>query len=220
MKNGKIIAAKVIVYAGEDDQYFTFITAEAYTTLELWMKYRGGCGEQITNDSWVMRDLWNVTKPPKKEAGGQIQEPVKLQSIGVKRLVERALWAQGIRTELEYGKKRHEFQTDHGFRKWYKTQCEIAGMKPINIEKLMGHLVGISDSYYRATENELLEDYLKAISLLTINSEYKLQKQMEEVIEQSRNNDVNVKSQLYDKQDAITNLTERNSLNVDAIASL
>jgi hypothetical protein len=93
-------------------------------------------------------------------------------------------------------------------------------LKPINIEKLMGHLVGISDSYYRATENELLEDYLKAISLLTINSEYKLQKQMEEVIEQSRNNDVNVKSQLYDKQDAITNLTERNSLNVDAIASL
>ena len=26
MKNGKLIAAKVIVYAGEDDQYFTFIT--------------------------------------------------------------------------------------------------------------------------------------------------------------------------------------------------
>jgi hypothetical protein len=46
--------------------------------------------------------------------------------------------AQGIRTELEYGKKHHEFQTDHGFRKWYKTQCEMAGMKPINIKKLMG----------------------------------------------------------------------------------
>jgi hypothetical protein len=26
----------------------------------------------------------------------------------------------------------------------------------------MGHSTGISDSYYRATENELLEDYLKA----------------------------------------------------------
>jgi hypothetical protein len=123
-----------------------------------------------------------------------------LQSIGVKRLVERALWAQGIRTELEYGKKRHEFQTDHGFRKWYKTQCEMAGMKPINIEKLMGHSVGISDSYYRATENDLLDDYLKAARILTINSEYKLQKQLERVIEQSRNNDVCVKSQLYDKE--------------------
>jgi hypothetical protein len=104
IKNGKLIAAKVVVYADEDDQYFTFITAEAYTALELWMKYRSNAGEQITNDSWVMRDLWNVAKPPKKEAGGQIQEPIKLQSIGVKRLVERALWAQGIRTQLEYGK--------------------------------------------------------------------------------------------------------------------
>lgn len=90
----------------------------------------------------------------------------------------------------------------------------MAGMKPINIEKLMGHSVGISDSYYRATENELLDDYLKAASLLTINSEYKLQKQMEEVIEQSRNNDISVKSQLYDKEQAINSLTERNSLNV------
>jgi Iap family predicted aminopeptidase len=44
-------------------------------------------------------------------------------------------------------------------------------MKPINIEKLMNHSVGISDSYYRATENELLEDYLKAVELLTINGD-------------------------------------------------
>ena len=107
---------KIILDAGEDYQYFTFITAEAYTALELWMKYRSKCGEQITKDSWIMRDLWNVTKPPKIEPGGQIQEPVKLQSIGVKRLVERALWDQGIRTELGSGRRRHEFQTDHGFR--------------------------------------------------------------------------------------------------------
>ena len=31
-------------------------------------------------------------------------------------------------------------------------------MKPIHIEILMGHSVGISDSYYRPTENELFQD--------------------------------------------------------------
>ena len=36
-------------------------------------------------------------------------------------------------------------------------------MKPINVEKLMNHSVGISDSYYRATENEILDDYIKAM---------------------------------------------------------
>jgi hypothetical protein len=42
-----------------------------------------------------MRDLWNAAKLPNKEEKGKMNETIKLQSIGVKRLVERALWAQG-----------------------------------------------------------------------------------------------------------------------------
>jgi integrase len=220
-REGKLLAAKINVYAGEDDEYITFVTPEAYLSLESWMKYRNACGEHVTKNSWVMRDLWNASKLPKKEEKGKINEPIKLQSIGVKRLVERALWAQGVRTTLETGKKRHEFQTDHGFRKWYKTQCEMAGMRSINIEKLMGHSLGMStNSYYRATSDEILNDYLKAVPLLTISSENRLQKQIEDVIEQSKINNDNVKSQLYEKQQSIIDLTERNSSNTDAIAAL
>jgi hypothetical protein len=168
-----------------------------------------------------MRDLWNAAKLPKKEEKGKINEPIKLQSIGVKRLVERALWAQGVRTLLEGGKKRHEFQTDHGFRKWYKTQCEMAGMKSINIEKLMGHSLGMStNSYYGATSDEILKDYLKAIPLLTISSEQRLQNQVDEITQETRKNDTNIKSQLYQKDQAITMLAEENSSNTDAIAAL
>jgi hypothetical protein len=50
-------------------------------------------------------------------------------------------------------------------------------MKSINIEILMGHSIGISDSYYRITERELLEDYLKAVDLLTINESNILRRQ-------------------------------------------
>jgi integrase len=221
IRDGKLVAAKINVYADEEDEYITFITPEAYLSLESWMKYRSACGEHVGKDSWVMRDLWNATKLPKKEEKGKIDEPIKLQSIGVKRLVERALWAQGVRTALERRKKRHEFQTDHGFRKWYKTQCEMAGMKSINIEKLMGHSLGMStNSYYRATSDEILKDYLKAVPFLTISSENRLQKQMENVMEQSKINNDNIKSQLYEKEQAIINLTERNSSNTDAIAAL
>jgi integrase len=216
--DSKLLAAKINVYAGEDDEYITFITPEAYLSLESWMNYRKACGEHVTKDSWVMRDLWNAAKLPKKEEKGKINEPIKLQSIGVKRLVERALWAQGVRTVLEGGKKRHEFQTDHGFRKWYKTQCEMAGMKSINIEKLMGHSLGMStNSYYRATSDEILKDYLKAVPFLTISSENKLQKQMEDVMEQSKIYNDNIKSQLYEKDNAISNLTETNSSNTDQL---
>ena len=99
-------------------------TREGNLSLQSWMTYRSACGEHVTKDSWVMRDLWNATKLPKKEEKGKINEPIKLQSIGVKRLVERALWAQGVRTVLERGKKRHEYQTDHGFRSGIKRSAK------------------------------------------------------------------------------------------------
>lgn len=68
---------------------------------------------------------------------------------------------------LQEGQRRHEFQTDHGFRKFFKTRAEQV-MRPINVETLMGHSTGNSDSYYRPNERELLDDYLKAVPELTI----------------------------------------------------
>jgi len=156
----EVIAAKMIVYAGEDEEYFSFISPEALRALQEWISYRQNGGESISENSWVMRDLWDTRVA---QGRGLASLPKKLSSLGLKRLMERAIWAQGLRKKLEPGKKRHPYQANHSLRKWFKTRCEIAGMKPINIEKLMNHSVGISDSYYRATENELLEDYLKAV---------------------------------------------------------
>ena len=76
----------------------------------------------------------------KKRMQTGIIEPKKLQSVGVKRAMEAALWKQGIRKSLKEGQKRHEFQTDHGLRKWFKTRCELAHMRSINIELLWATL--------------------------------------------------------------------------------
>jgi integrase len=219
VNNGRdVIAAKIVVYSGEEgDEYFSFITPEAFYELEKWMDYRKSSGENISGKSWVLRNVWNTKIGFKR---GLVTEPEKLKSAGVKRIMEDALWTQRLRSKLEPGKRRHEFQTDHGFRKWFKTRCEIAGMKPINIEKLMGHSTGISDSYYRATENELLEDYLKAVPELTLSREHRIQKEVENMMEQSKHNLENIKSQLFKKENVIAALSERGSINEDAIASL
>lgn len=59
-------------------------------------------------------------------------------------------------------------------------------MRPINIEIFMGHSVGISDSYYRATEKDLLKDYMKAVAdFLTISNEIRLKKQVNDISKQS-----------------------------------
>ena len=59
-KDGKIVAAKIIVYADEDEEYFSFISKEAHDALQEWMKYRQYSGELIDENSWVMRDLWDT----------------------------------------------------------------------------------------------------------------------------------------------------------------
>jgi hypothetical protein len=202
-KNGLTVAAKLIVYSGEEDEYFTFITPEAYLELEKWKEYRIHSGEDMNNESWIMRNIWNTKKGYTR---GMVSAPVKLQSEGVKRLVEDALWTQGVRKKLGNNEKRHEFQTDHGFRKWFKTRCELSGMKPINVEKLMNHSTGISDSYYLVTEAELLEDYLKAIDLLTINDHHRLQKQATNMSEKAREENGLIKMKLQERDNDISEL--------------
>jgi hypothetical protein len=174
-KEGKVVAAKIIVYTGESEQYFSCISLEAWHELTKWIQYREKSGEKITEDSWLMRDLWDTRVA---QGRGLVSHPRKLTSLGVKRLMERAIWAQGLRKKLEPGKKRHPYQANHSLRKWFKTRCEIGGMKPINVETLLSHSVGVSNSYYRPTENELLDEYLSVQDFLMLDAEHKLQKRV------------------------------------------
>jgi hypothetical protein len=216
-QDGKIVAAKMTVYAGDPEEYFTFITPEAYRALASWMKFRNDSSEDITLNSWVMRDLWDTKK-------GCIQHfvtiPKRLKATGVKRLVEDALWTQGLRTKLPEGKRRHEFQANHGFRKFFKTVCETAGVKPIVTETLMGHSTGISDSYYRPTENDLLEEYLKAVDALTISNENKLKMQVEVLATTTKQTEEMINTKLAEKDRELQVLRQRDELNNDALAAL
>ena len=212
-KEGKVVAAKIIVYAGDEEQYISFLTPEAFLELQKWMDFRKDSGEQVTGKSWVMRDLWNTRISSRRRGTvGIANRPVRLKSSGLKRLMKDALWSKGIRKRLEPGKRRHEFQADHGYRKWFKTQCELAGMKSINIETLMGHSIGISDSYYRITEKDLLEDYLRAVEFLTIDENNILRRQLNTV---SENTEIAAK-----KENEILAMKKQDMLSTDAIASL
>jgi hypothetical protein len=214
---GEVIAAKIRVYADDEDEYFSFISLEAYSYLKEWMDYRRQAGEIITEESWLMRNLWDVTTPTGK---GLATVPIKLKSSGIKRLMERALYGQGIRTRLKEGKKRHEFQVDHGYRKFFKTRCELGGMKPINIEKLLSHSTGISDSYFRATEQELLDDYLKAMDSLTIDERNKLKKRIDKLEEKNEDEKYIIKAKLQEKDEQMEELKKNDKMKEDVLTNL
>ncbi len=142
-EKAEVVAAKLIIYADEPEEYYTFITPEAFGALKVWMNFRASYSENINGESWVMRDLRQTTNMNYGAKWGLATCPRKLHSNAIKRLLNRALWEQGIRhTPLSARFKRHEWKAAHGYRKFYKTRAEQV-MKPINVEATMGHDLGI-----------------------------------------------------------------------------
>jgi hypothetical protein len=43
------------VYGGEKEEYYFFITTEAYNAIKEGMDFRTSFGERITGESWIFR---------------------------------------------------------------------------------------------------------------------------------------------------------------------
>lgn len=215
-----MLGAKIIVYAGESEQYYSFITVEAYRSLKDWMIYRESYGERITGESRLMRNLWKTTNMRYGSKTGLAQNPIPLKSSGIKSLVCKALFQQNVRPILEKGNKRHEFKGLHGFRKYFKTNCEPY-MKPANVELLLGHDLGISKSYYKPLEKDVLQDYLKAISVLTFDSEnLHLIKKLQNLEQINQNNNYIIQGKLQEKDEDIRNLQAKDKIKDEALANI
>jgi integrase len=217
-QDGKLVAGRLIVYNGDPERYLTFITPEATIAIDKYLEFRTEHGEKITNESPLFRDKFDPIKGQYGHGKKDAKEVViPMTAPSVRQYHNRLLFSIGIRNEK---KRRHDFSV-HGFRKYFKTRAEQSGMKPINVEILMGHSVGISDSYYRPTENELLQDYLKALDMLSVN-DYKvtLQKQVAELTERSKEENYIIKGKLSEKEKEIEELRHNDKVKEDALATL
>ncbi len=185
-QDGNLMAGRLTVYNGDPERYLTFLSPEACQAIDKYLEFRTEHGEKITRDSPLFRDKFDPIKGQyghgKKDSKNIV---IPMTAPSVRQYYNRLLHSIGIRSEK---KRRHDFSV-HGFRKYFKTRAEQSGMKPINVEILMGHSVGISDSYYRPTESELLQDYLRAADALTISQERQLSLEVRELHEKSKDNE-------------------------------
>lgn len=169
------------VYKKEQENYLTFCTPECAKAIDQYIEYRQRQGENITPNS----PLFRATFDPILQANRP--KPISSQLIAT--MIQKVLDASGVRAPNEI-KKRSELMQTHGFRKYFKTTCINAGMNPLYSEYVMGHRSGLTKSYFKPNDMELLEGndkalgYTTVINDLTIEEENRLHKKVDELVKQ------------------------------------
>ena len=163
-EDGTYKGGALLIYANDEEQYWTHITPEACKYLELYMeKWNSDIGDYPKKD----QPLLKAVKYPTIH---------RLSSNGVKKRIEKLVKSIGMRQSLSEDKKRYEVPLDHGFRKYFNTMMRRAKVNYLDKEDMMGHKVGLERHYERYQEEdfERFPEYQKAIPFLTISDEDRL----------------------------------------------
>jgi integrase len=169
---------KITVYEGSNEQYYSFCTPECAYFIDQYLDYRTKNGEKLHKDSFLFRDQFDITDLD------QIRN--KSKGIGLstlKVIIHYNLIKCGVKTVDHSKHTRKDVPESHGFRKFFTTQCINARMNPEIREMLLGHKIGLASCYYRPTQEEMYNEYMKAVNLLTINEENRLKLKLEQTIQ-------------------------------------
>jgi len=163
---------KFTIYENSNEEYIAFCTPECADAIDSYLQMRRRFGENVTSDSLLIREQFDSRSRINKK-----QRQLKSYTLA-RKLIDLSTRC-GVRT--------NKVKVCHGFRKFFTTQCVNARINPEIREMLLGHKIGLASVYYKPTEQEMLEEYEKAIDNLTINPANRLQRKIETLtIEKTR----------------------------------
>jgi len=171
---------KINVYKKEREQYTTFCTPECAKYIDQYLDWRKRIGEQLKPNSPLFRIEFDTAT--------EYNSPKAVSTHVVAFMIHKLLDRTGVRVPAaNRHTQRTELMQTHGFRKYFKTTCINSGMNPLYSEYVMGHRSGLTKSYLKPTDTELLEGndkalgYVSAINDLAINEEFRLRKKVDEL---------------------------------------
>lgn len=172
---------KISVNENTKEEYFTFCTPECTAAIDSYIEQRKQAGEKINKESYLFRNEFDYF-----DIHG-VRYPRPLTHNGLSGLIRNLLIVSGLRSGNENKFQRHEKAMFHAFRKFFDTTLINADVNQLVKELLMGHSVGLYNSYYRPNEQKMISEYVKAVNDLTINEEHRLRKEIETLtIEKTR----------------------------------
>jgi integrase len=178
---------KLLVYENDSEEYLTFITPECKKAIDSYLDMRSRYGEKLTDDSYLIREQFDIRDQ------FQIKKPNEMTREGLQWMIKDIAKRCGVRT------KEKNVPLAHGFRKFFTTQTINSKVNPEIREMLLGHKIGLASCYYRPTEQEMYEEYEKAIDLLTIDPANRLQRKIETlIVEKSRLDRIEEKMKLME----------------------
>lgn len=201
---------RITVYENTRDEYYTFCTPESKKAIDAYLQYRERCGERLTPNSPLFREQFDANDQ------FMVSKPKPLQIGGIATLFDNALVKSGLRiiehgteTTKITGRARKEVSRFNGFRKFANTNMVRAKVNPVVKEMLLGHTTGLDDNYYRPSQEEVLEEYLKAIDLLTINEENRLKIKVEELTSKTKDNEYVINHKLREKDEQLQTMEKQ-----------
>jgi hypothetical protein len=180
---------EITVYRGfKKDEYKTYCSLECASAIKSYLDFRKRYGEQITEDSYLIRKQFNTTDKNKviykKSDATDPPHKHKVSMKNLESMIYKLIYESGIRNYNEKKARlgdRHKNMMTHSFRKFFENKCLEGGVDPFYVSVLMGHKagIGVERHYYRPSaingENSLLELYVKkAMPYLTISNEERM----------------------------------------------
>jgi hypothetical protein len=199
---------KLTVYENTKEEYFTFITPECKKAIDFYLDMRSRYGEKLTDNSYLLREQFDIRdefaiRNPKQVTDKLIQW--KLMSLAEK----SGIWIRGSDK-----KTRQNIVIAHGFRKFFTAQLVNSKLNPEIREMLLGHKIDLASAYYRPTEQEMLDEYMKAVNSLTINEENR-QKIKVELLESEKHEITTLKNQVNEMKATMKDFTDLMKLKIE-----
>jgi integrase len=173
---------QITVYYGAKEEYICYCTPEAAKAIDAYLQYRERCGEVLTGESPLFReqfdinDLEQIRKKAKKITANAI-----VLSISKRLHLAGIIPIEELKEGEHSSSKRKRIARTHGFRKFVNTVMVNARINDTIRNMLLGHSTDLDDAYYCPKPNDLLEEYIKVVDLLTINEENRLRRQVEQL---------------------------------------